>query len=72
MIVTDLDLRRELARATASGRLMVLISYVDEKEKKLRHYSKTIRFPREDIPGSLNKYAEMLEEEAQGIEKDPS
>jgi hypothetical protein len=72
MIVTDLDLRRELARATASGRFMVLISYLDEKEKKLKHFTKTQRFPREDIPGSLNELAVMLEPEVQDLEKGTS
>lgn len=63
MIVTDLDLRRELARAAAKGNYLVAVAYVDKETKKLNVSYTTHEFPRNDIPGALNKLAEMLDPE---------
>lgn len=67
MIITDLELRRLLTRAFESGRYLFTISIVDTKTRKIDHHTKTVQFPREDIPGTLNKLIEMLDPEIKDI-----
>jgi hypothetical protein len=72
MIITDLELKRELTRAANSGRYLITISYVDVEKKEIKHFTKTDSFPREDIPATLNKLVEMLDPEIKDIAEDNS
>lgn len=72
MVITDLELRRKMAQAAASGRYLVLVSYLNEKDKTIQHFFKSEKFPREEIANCLNKYAEMLDPEVNGVAEDNS
>ena len=72
MIITDLELKRELTRATNSGRYLITISHVDAEKREIKHFTKTNGFPREDIPNTLNKLVEMLNPEIKEIAEDNS
>ena len=63
MIVTDLELKREMARAETKGNSFVAIAHVDRETGKLNVFYKMKDFPRADIPGVLNRLADMLEPE---------
>jgi hypothetical protein len=72
MIITDLDLRRKMVQAAASGRYLVMVSCVGKDGKTIEHFFKTEKFPREDLLETLNKYAEMLEPEVVKVAKGDS
>lgn len=72
MIITDLDLRRALVKAVAKDRYLVMVAYVDKEKKTIEHFYKTVNFFREDIPNTLNKFAEMLEPEVSKLAEDNS
>jgi len=47
-----IEMRKQLQRALAAGKMFITISYMDEEET-IQHYYLTHNFPREDIMISL-------------------
>lgn len=63
--IDEFKLRKELQSAMKSGRYMVMITYIDEKEEKpFKHYRITCDFPREEIMPSILHHANELEIES--------
>lgn len=49
-----IEMRKQLQKALASGKLFIRFSWVDdEKEEEIQHYYLTHNFPREDIMISI-------------------
>ncbi len=63
-----IEMRKQIQKALASGKMFIRISYKDEDEKIL-HYYLTHNFPREDIMISIEHIAKEILPESLEIEQ---
>lgn len=54
-----IEMRKQIQKALASGKMFIRISYLDEEET-IQHYYLTHNFPREDIMISIEHIAKEI------------
>lgn len=64
-----IEMRKQLQKALAAGKMFITISYMDEEET-IQHYYLTHNFPREDIMISLEHLSKEVLPETLEIDEE--
>ena len=66
MSITHIELRKKLNDARQSGRFLVCVAWMNGANK-VENYFMTEDFPREEIMPAMERFVDLLEEEAPSV-----